>query len=123
MSSAIYSRVLVGTGLSTVRPESLAVVAGSKWHKTALPIAICKAMTLASGNAVYLHLGLGFIQMLKAFTPVIVLIAMKIFGTATPSRSAIGFVVVIVLGTLVEVKGELHATALGLVLMLTSEVM
>jgi len=113
----------VKLGFATVRAESLDLVAGHNWYRVALPIGFCKAITLATGNAVYLHLGLGFIQMLKAFTPVIVLAALKIFGASTPSKSAMGFVMIIVIGTLVEVKGELHATALGLMLMFTSEVM
>jgi hypothetical protein len=123
LTCTITSRVAVKLGFATVRPESLEHVSGNAWYRTALPIGFCKAMTLATGNAVYLHLGLGFIQMLKAFTPVVVLVAMKVFGAATPSRSAVGFIWVIVAGTLVEVKGELHVTAVGLLLMLTTEVM
>lgn len=121
LSSSLYSRTLVCTGFATVRPESLAVVAGSKWYRTALPIAICKAMTLAAGNAVYLHLGLSVIQMLKAFTPCTILIVMKMAGMPAPSRSAVAFVMIIVFGTLIEVQGEMHHTIVGLLLALCAD--
>jgi hypothetical protein len=121
LSSALSSRILVWLGLATIRRESAEVVSGSKWYWTALPVGLCRAITLAAGNAVYLHLGLGFIQMLKAFTPTIVLVVMRIAGVGKISRLAVGFVFIIVLGTLLEVKGELHATPLGLFLMFSSE--
>lgn len=122
-TTAIVIRSLVAFGLCEVRPETLQAVAGNAWFWAVLPIALAKAITLASGNAVYLHLGLGFIQMLKAFNPVIVVIVMKICGLALPTRAARWGVYLIISGTLVEVKGELHVTLLGVTLMVTSEVM
>jgi len=80
-----------------------------------------KALTMSSGNAVYLHLSFGFIQMLKAFTPLIVILVMRSVGVKLPTRAAMWSVVGIVCGTVIEVRGELHATATGLVLMLGSE--
>mmetsp|Transcript_25482 Transcript_25482/g.71729 ORF Transcript_25482/g.71729 Transcript_25482/m.71729 type:complete len:452 (-) Transcript_25482:91-1446(-) len=121
--SALCSRAVVLSGLSGVRAESLEAVAGRRWFVTALPIGACKAMTLATGNAAYLHLGLGFIQMLKAFTPAVVLGVMWGLGAPRVGRAAVGFVFVIVAGTVIEVKGELHATIVGLTLMMVSEVM
>lgn len=38
-----------------------------------VPVGACQALTLALGNAAYLYLTVSFIQMLKAFTPVVVL--------------------------------------------------
>jgi len=38
------------------------------------PIGLAMAATLACGNAVYLYLPVGFIQMLKAFTPTVTLL-------------------------------------------------
>jgi len=80
-------------------------------------------VTLASGNAAYLYLGLGFIQMLKAFTPASVVLVLKICGMPLPSRTALWGVALIVGGTMVEVKGEMHLTVMGLALMFTSEFM
>jgi len=76
---------------------------------------------LAAGNAVYLYLGLGFIQMLKAFTPVVVLLVQCLLGSAKKtSRSATICIVLVVMGTLLEVKGELKCSILGLVLQLVA---
>mmetsp|Transcript_56124 Transcript_56124/g.162568 ORF Transcript_56124/g.162568 Transcript_56124/m.162568 type:complete len:421 (+) Transcript_56124:64-1326(+) len=122
LASAVFSRLVVAGGLATVRPESLKAVEGSKWLRVALPVGACKALSLALGNAVYLHLGVGFIQMLKAFTPAIVLAVMVCIGNKRPSRGTVFWVFVIVVGTVLEVNGELHATVLGLVLIFFSEV-
>mmetsp|Transcript_111198 Transcript_111198/g.192797 ORF Transcript_111198/g.192797 Transcript_111198/m.192797 type:complete len:372 (+) Transcript_111198:96-1211(+) len=123
LTSAVCIRCAVCLGFATVRAESLDVVSGRDWFRIALPIALCKAVTLAAGNAAYLHLGLGFIQMLKAFTPVVVLVVGKLLRVAQPSTTAVRFVFVIVAGTLIEVRGKMDASLIGLALMLTSEVM
>jgi len=122
LASAITSHFLVATGFASVRPESLDIVRGANVFRVALPIGACKALTLSMGNAAYLYLGLSFIQMLKALCPVFVLASMRAVGVSTPSRNAMLCVLVIVFGTLLEVKGEMHATALGLLLMFGSEV-
>lgn len=41
-----------------------------------LPVGLFNAMTLMFGNAVYLFLSVAFIQMLKAFTPVITMLGL-----------------------------------------------
>lgn len=122
-ASAITAKVLVATGAVVIRPESKEVVAGAAWYRIALPIGAAKAITLATGNAVYLHLGLGFIQMLKAFTPAIVVAVLRVWGLPLPPKLGLWSVWVIVAGTCVEVKGELNATVLGVALMLISELM
>jgi drug/metabolite transporter (DMT)-like permease len=113
----------VALGLATVRPESRAAVSGGKWFRTAMPIGFFKACSMASGNAAYLYLGLGFIQMLQTFTPAVVLAVMWALGLDREPRPAKWFVYVMVAGTMVEVRGELHATALGLVLMIVAQVL
>ena len=47
---------------------------GVLWFKRVLPVGLAHAATLAFGNAVYLYLNVGFIQMLKSFTPVIIML-------------------------------------------------
>jgi len=123
MTTGIVVRICVHCGVGEVRPETHQAVAGNAWFWTVFPIALAKAATLACGNAVYLHLGLGFIQMLKALNPVIVVIVMRLCGLALPCRLARWGVYLIISGTLLEVKGELNVTLVGVVLMLTSEVM
>jgi len=122
LTTALVIRSLVAIGVCKVRQETLNTVERNGWYRTVLPIALAKAMTLATGNAVYLHLGLGFIQMLKAVTPVIVCVTMFAFRLPLPTPTARWGVCMIICGTLLEVKGETHATMIGLVLMFTSEI-
>jgi hypothetical protein len=122
-TTAIFIHLLVASGVAEVRSETRGAVSGNIWYWSVLPIAVAKSATLACGNAVYLHLGLGFIQMLKAFNPVIVVIVMQLCGLALPPRVARWGVYLIIAGTLVEVKGEMNITLLGATLMMTSEVM
>eukprot|EP00413_Alexandrium_margalefii_P017996 CAMPEP_0204532826 /NCGR_PEP_ID=MMETSP0661-20131031/11928_1 /ASSEMBLY_ACC=CAM_ASM_000606 /TAXON_ID=109239 /ORGANISM="Alexandrium margalefi, Strain AMGDE01CS-322" /LENGTH=456 /DNA_ID=CAMNT_0051539097 /DNA_START=422 /DNA_END=1791 /DNA_ORIENTATION=+ len=121
VSSSLVSRIIVCLGIGEVREASLKMVSGLGWFQIAGSIGLMKALTMSTGNAVYLHLSFGFIQMLKAFTPLIVLVVMRVAGVKLPTRAAMWCVTLIVAGTVVEVNGELHATALGLCLMLSSE--
>jgi len=121
LGSAFIAKLAVITGVGEIREESRQVVAGNDWFKVALPIGLMKALCMSTGNAVYLHLSFGFIQMLKAFTPLIVLIVMRCTGVKWPPRVSVWCVGAIVAGTLVEVKGELHATFIGLILALCSQ--
>jgi hypothetical protein len=57
----------------------------SYWVTRILPIGFFMAATLWTGNMVYLYLSVSFIQMLKAFNPIIVMIALFIAGLETPS--------------------------------------
>jgi len=120
-ASFIVAKLTVRTGVGEIREESRRVVAGNAWFRVALPIGLMKAFGMSSGNAVYLHLSFGLIQMLKACTPLIVLVVMRFTSVKSPPRAAVWCVCAIVAGTLVEVKGELHATFLGLFLALSSQ--
>lgn len=121
-TTAIVIRILVAAGVCEVRSEVTEAVTGNGWCKTVLPISLAKAMTLACGNAVYMHLGLGFIQMLKCLTPVVVVVVLAIFRMPLPGSAQKLGLYLIIAGTFAEVKGELNMTVMGLVLMMTSEI-
>eukprot|EP00401_Gymnodinium_catenatum_P009212 CAMPEP_0117461620 /NCGR_PEP_ID=MMETSP0784-20121206/2622_1 /TAXON_ID=39447 /ORGANISM="" /LENGTH=297 /DNA_ID=CAMNT_0005255339 /DNA_START=153 /DNA_END=1043 /DNA_ORIENTATION=+ len=123
VASALASRTLVCLGVFVVRPESLACVSAHGLLRGAFPIGFCNAMMFATGNAVYLHLGVGFIQMLKAFSPAVILMVMRVAGIRAPSSSEMSCVLLIIAGTLLEVRGELHPSAWGLALMFLSELL
>jgi hypothetical protein len=53
-------------------------VEGILWYKRVLPVGLSFALTLTFGNMVYLYLDVGFIQMLKSFTPVIIMATGKL---------------------------------------------
>mmetsp|Transcript_154888 Transcript_154888/g.496305 ORF Transcript_154888/g.496305 Transcript_154888/m.496305 type:complete len:449 (+) Transcript_154888:130-1476(+) len=120
-SSALITHLGVRLGLVSISESSLEIVRGRKWFLVALPIGVAKAITLAAGNAAYLYLGLGFIQMLKAFTPALVVAVLKLFGLSSPSKMALLCIALLISGALLEVKGELNPSLLGMAFMFTSE--
>lgn len=79
--SSAVSVMLVRCGV--VHLENSAMVTRTFFIRNLLPIGAAMATTLAAGNAVYLFLPVGLIQMLKAFTPG----AMAAFLHATPRSS------------------------------------
>lgn len=50
-----------------------------------LPVGLFMAITLWTGNEVYLYLTVAFIQILKAFTPIITMMALFIARLEDPS--------------------------------------
>lgn len=120
ISSSVFSFILVFFGLANLRPETQAVLAGRGYCRIVLPMAATRAVSLATGNWVYLILSVGFIQMLKAFTPAIVLVVMVLAQVELPTSPSIWCVMVIVIGTVVEINGELQASFAGVLLMVIS---
>jgi drug/metabolite transporter (DMT)-like permease len=86
------------------------------------PIVLLMAITLFTGNQVYLYLSVSFIQMLKAFTPVITMIALFIARLEDPSVGMILAVVIVAGGTALAAYGEVQLSYIGLVCMFSSEV-
>ena len=52
-------------------------------YRRVLPVGLAHALSLSTGNAIYLLLNVGFIQMLKSFTPVIVMMFLYLAGIHT----------------------------------------
>jgi len=86
-----------------------------------LPIGALSAGTIVLGMASYLFLTVSFVQMLKAFTPVMTLAFMTSFGLTRPTRQIIGCVTIICLGTAFAGLGELNFSLLGMGCMLTAQ--
>ena len=64
-----------------------------------IPVGFFMAATLHFGNLVYFHLTVSFIQMLKAFTPVITMLFLFAARLENPNRSMICSVLVVACGT------------------------
>lgn len=95
------------------------------WHFYAtkiLPVGLFMALTLHFGNLVYLHLTVAFIQMLKAFTPIITMLSLFVARLETPTRRLIFSVSFIALGTALASAGEVNLSVTGVVIMLLSEI-
>jgi len=128
-----YPMALSGLGMgfssiaSYITCHHLKLVEAKKvvsWHfyiTHILPVGLCMALTLHFGNLVYLHLTVSFIQILKSFTPVITMLALFIAQLETPTKRLIWSVSVIAVGTSIASLGELNFSALGVLIMLSSE--
>mmetsp|Transcript_25874 Transcript_25874/g.73303 ORF Transcript_25874/g.73303 Transcript_25874/m.73303 type:complete len:212 (+) Transcript_25874:557-1192(+) len=72
--------------------------------------------------ASYLYITVAFVQMLKAFTPVMTMTGLVLFGLERPSTRVVMCVLVICFGTAVAGFGELNFSLIGLCCMLLAQV-
>lgn len=86
-----------------------------------LPVGLFMALTLHFGNLVYLYLTVAFIQMLKAFTPIITMLSLFVARLETPSRRLVLSVSFIAVGTALASAGEVNLNLTGMFIMLLSE--
>lgn len=107
--------------LKTVELEHKEKVTNRFYLRNMVPVGIAMAATLAFGNAVYLHLGVALIQMLKAFTPVIVMIGLVLANIERPTWQVVACVAGISVGTAVNCSGTMDYSGFGLLLMFGSE--
>lgn len=119
--SGLAARALVACGHQSIRPENAKLVSGVHFYRRVLPVGAAHALTLTFGNAVYLHLGVSFIQMLKAFTPVFVLLALYAARLDKPRTSVILCVALIVLGTLITTAATPESSLVGMGFMAAAE--
>ena len=92
--SVLLARVSASLGFITPKKDKM--IEGINWYLRVLPVGFAHAGTLMSGNWVYLYLDMGFIQMLKAFAPVMLLIvsAMLGIGKRATGQVVIGLVTI-----------------------------
>ena len=117
--SGIVARLLVLCGYVTLQRKD--AVEGLLWYRRVLPVGLAHAGTLAFGNSVYLLLNVGFIQMLKSFTPVIIMLTAYVARIETPTRPVVSSVLVISLGTAMTCSFTPQLSLLGLFVMFLAE--
>lgn len=86
---------------------------GKVYLRAIVPIGVMFSMSLICGNLTYLYLSVSFIQMLKAFTPVAVLIAGWALGIEKPDYSKLAKVALIVIGVALASFGEIDFVMAG----------
>ena len=118
--SAIFARVLVYFKFACI--EKSEEVEGVLYYRRVLPVGIAFAGTLATGNMVYLLLDVGLIQMLKSFTPVVMMTLLFLTGIEIPDRPVIISIFIISFGTALTCSYTPNASVLGLAVMLASEI-
>ncbi|KAH7155070.1 triose-phosphate transporter family-domain-containing protein [Dactylonectria estremocensis] len=94
-------------GRKTVKMNSRVYV------RAIVPIGIFFSLSLICGNLTYLYLSVAFIQMLKATTPVAVLISGWALGVSQPNLRQFLNVSAIVVGVIIASIGEIHFVVIG----------
>ena len=119
--TSVFSLTVVKTGLVALKPENRNQIDCKFYATRIFPVGVLTAATMSFGNAVYLHLTVSFIQMLKAFTPAIVMIVLCVMRLSMPTRRQFACVIMITIGTVVSSLSELDLNLLGMVLMFGAE--
>ncbi|KAF2835711.1 TPT-domain-containing protein [Patellaria atrata CBS 101060] len=86
---------------------------GRIYLRAIVPIGLFFSLSLICGNLTYLYLSVAFIQMLKATTPVAVLLATWGLGVAPPNYKTLGNVSIIVFGVVIASFGEIKFVFIG----------
>lgn len=116
----IVSIVAVNTGFTELKTH----LTLQQWFLLVLPIGVCTALSLAFANIAYFYLTLSFIQMVKAFAPVVTFSILVLFGLDKFDFNVVLAIIVIVAGCFTASFGEMKAKSvqLGLGCMLVCEV-
>ncbi|KAK3387087.1 triose-phosphate transporter family-domain-containing protein [Podospora didyma] len=88
---------------------------GRVYLRAIVPIGFFFSLSLICGNLTYLYLSVAFIQMLKATTPVAVLIASWALGVSQPNLKVFLNVSVIVVGVVIASIGEIKFVWIGVI--------
>ncbi|KAH8726444.1 triose-phosphate transporter family-domain-containing protein [Phaeosphaeriaceae sp. PMI808] len=86
---------------------------GRVYLRAIVPIGLFFSLSLICGNQAYLYLSVAFIQMLKATTPVAVLIATWTLGVSPVNMKTLGNVSFIVIGVVIASLGEIKFVMTG----------
>lgn len=81
--------------------------------RSILPIGLLFSGSLILSNTTYLYLSVAYIQMLKAFTPVAILLISWTFRIQDPNKRLAMIVVMISCGVALASRGELHFNIIG----------
>ncbi|KAI9674156.1 MAG: solute carrier 35 member [Caeruleum heppii] len=88
---------------------------GRVYLRAIVPIGFFFSLSLICGNLTYLYLSVAFIQMLKATTPVAVLLASWSLGVSQPNMKVLFNVSFIVIGVVIASFGELQFVLIGFI--------
>ena len=92
----------------------------SFYRRNMVVVGAAFAASLCFGNAGYMYLTVSFVQMLKAFTPCVVVAMLYVTGVDSPSQKVSLSVLGMSLGTVVASLGEANFNLLGFLIMCLS---
>eukprot|EP00470_Lotharella_oceanica_P010090 CAMPEP_0170188702 /NCGR_PEP_ID=MMETSP0040_2-20121228/45003_1 /TAXON_ID=641309 /ORGANISM="Lotharella oceanica, Strain CCMP622" /LENGTH=224 /DNA_ID=CAMNT_0010436057 /DNA_START=311 /DNA_END=985 /DNA_ORIENTATION=+ len=87
-----------------------------------MPIGFLQGATIVLGMTSYLFLTVSFVQMLKASTPVMIVLFLRIFKLAEPTMKILAAVSIICLGTILSSYGEINFSIIGVTSMVSGQV-
>lgn len=119
-TSGTVAQLLVKYNWAKIECES--EVQGILYFKRVFPVGLSYAATLTLGNYVYLYLDVSIIQMLKCFSPVLVMLGLYLTKIEIPKKSTILAIMIISFGTLLTCNYAPNASMFGLFIMLSSEI-
>ena len=111
--------ILVHTGM--IQLGAHADLSFVEWTRGMLPVGILECISLAAGSTAYLHISVSFVQMLKAFQPVVLNVFIVGLGLEKFSWKLFVCIVVVTVGSVLAAIGEVNFTPTGVWLMLISE--
>jgi hypothetical protein len=86
------------------------------WHFFLTKILPCGAATAGShafGNGAYIYITVAFVQMLKSFTPMVVLVMLATLNISHPTKEIVASVGLICVGTAISSYGEVNMNWIG----------
>ena len=107
--------------LKIVKLEYWDVMTPNFYLTRILPISLFQVLTLLFGNWVYLYLSVSLIQMLKSFTPAMVMVLTYLFRISKPTRYLILSTLCICFGTSLTSIGSIQYSFIGFVFMFAAE--
>ncbi|KAG0149817.1 hypothetical protein CROQUDRAFT_668940 [Cronartium quercuum f. sp. fusiforme G11] len=96
--------------------SNLPAIERDVYWKKVVPIGLLFSVSLVLSNAVYLYLSVAFIQMIKAASPVAVLLTSFAFGIYPPSSRLFGIVLLISIGIGIASYGEVAFSLAGFIM-------
>lgn len=117
--SSIVASLLAATGVIELKQKKRVTV--EFYMKTIMPIGLTTAATIYFGNLAYLYLSVAFVQICKAFGPVILMLMVFAFGLDKPTVLLVFSIVTIAIGTSVSSYGELHFSAVGFLVIMCAQ--
>ena len=100
--------------------ETVPVIGFRQWLCGFLPVGVCFAGSLALSNMAYAYISVAYIQMIKAFTPVIVLLLSFCFGIERPSLRLAGYIVLISAGVITSCAAQVETSVAGTLLQIAA---
>lgn len=113
--AALGTRVLAKTS-TLLDAAKDAPITGAIYMRAIAPIALLFAGSLVLSNKAYLYLSVSFIQMLKAFNPVAILLISFTFRIQSPSTRLLFIVLAISFGVCLASYGELRFDLRGFII-------